>query len=834
MGFSILPTFANSVPRYQGITSDNFVSLNAQDYNAEIPSADGHNWVFTTNLVNWASPVVLSNNANTTFSGTGVMEAQPNSGINNGAALAGPELDYLVNFTTPGTYYIWVRAAADSAPGPSGNDSISIGIDGVLSAQVGNAFPIGEGLVWTNALLGAGPSGLASTAAIVVTFPGQHVINVWMREDGFDFDKLLLTTTASYAPTGTGPAESSTNPPVVAPGGYYFSDNFESAAQVSPYTIAQQEASNSLATLSTPGPAQVGSWFTYDQADGGPNLFGVQVTDAVDESGQSYTNSYQGSNVLRVIRATAAKGAGGSAVIANFSQAQTGGVIRATWLNMVAANPYPYSEMVIISSVASGGGEGTSDALLALGLNGGGSAIVYVSGWDPIPGVTNDLAYTWQFYQLDVDLDNQEFTLSIDGSSTGPLPNPAPLAPANTAAGIAFRGGSSYDDLFYIDSLQVYPILKHITVASSILEGQTILTNVPLSYTVNNGFTLTNALAVDTNSVTLTVNGTAVTPQITSTSNGVTVTYAPAGGWPLQSSNTAVLTVSDDENPPVSTTSTVDFSILPVFTNNVVRAQGTTADQFVSLNAPDYNLEVPSADGHNWVLTTNLINWASPVILSNNADTNFSGAGVMEAQPNAGINLGAALTGPELDYLVNFTTPGTYYIWVRAAADSAPGPSGNDSVSIGIDGVLSAQLGNAFPIGEGLLWTNALLGAGPAGFASKAAIVVSTPGEHVINVWMREDGFDFDKLLLTTTASYIPTGAGPPESAIVGSGTPGPTLVLTVSGNTLTISWSGTGFVLQQNSDLGNPAGWTAVPNGATSPVIITPSGSQMFYRLKM
>jgi hypothetical protein len=35
---------------------------------------------------------------------------------------------------------------------------------------------------------------------------------------------------------------------------------------------------------------------------------------------------------------------------------------------------------------------------------------------------------------------------------------------------------------------------------------------------------------------------------------------------------------------------------------------------------------------------------------------------------------------------------------------------------------------------------------------------------HTINVWMREDGFVFDKLVLTTSATYTPTGSGPPSS----------------------------------------------------------------------
>src|SRR2546430_10860622 len=41
-------------------------------------------------------------------------------------------------------------------------------------------------------------------------------------------------------------------------------------------------------------------------------------------------------------------------------------------------------------------------------------------------------------------------------------------------------------------------------------------------------------------------------------------------------------------------------------------------------------------------------------------------------------------------------------------------------------------------------------------------------GVHTIHIWMREDGQIVDKLLVTTNASFIPTGLGPPESERVG------------------------------------------------------------------
>jgi lysophospholipase L1-like esterase len=45
------------------------------------------------------------------------------------------------------------------------------------------------------------------TATINVTSTGLHTINVWMRESGVVLDKLLLTSSSSYTPTGKGLAE---------------------------------------------------------------------------------------------------------------------------------------------------------------------------------------------------------------------------------------------------------------------------------------------------------------------------------------------------------------------------------------------------------------------------------------------------------------------------------------------------------------------------------------------------------------------------------------------------------------------------------------------------
>ena len=63
---------------------------------------------------------------------------------------------------------------------------------------------------------------------------------------------------------------------------------------------------------------------------------------------------------------------------------------------------------------------------------------------------------------------------------------------------------------------------------------------------------------------------------------------------------------------------------------------------------------------------------------------------------------------------------------------------------------------------------------------------------------------------------------------------PPPRLTLVRAGSQITISWPGEGFVLQENANVANPAGWTDAAGGAASPVTVTvPASGMKFYRLR-
>lgn len=139
------------------------------------------------------------------------------------------------------------------------------------------------------------------------------------------------------------------------------------------------------------------------------------------------------------------------------------------------------------------------------------------------------------------------------------------------------------------------------------------------------------------------------------------------------------------------------------------------------------------------------------------ADAAAAGGQVMRSSPNNGanINTGYSAGSPQLDFPIKFSTTGTYQVWLRGYAANGD----DDSVHVGLDGVGPTSSDRITTFATSPSWTKATMD-GPV-----ATIVVSTPGVHTLNLWMREDGLSVDRLLLTTNANFTPSGVGPAESA---------------------------------------------------------------------
>jgi sugar lactone lactonase YvrE len=312
----------------------------------------------------------------------------------------------------------------------------------------------------------------------------------------------------------------------------------------------------------------------------------------------------------------------------------------------------------------------------------------------------------------------------------------------------------------------------------------------------------------------------------------VAATATNLSNYALNNSGTiSGATVNVDGRTVVLTTSPLFNNVTHILTvNNVQAANGLTlatnsqiaisvpgdtirteyglggTNRLLVLEAEHYNLNSPGG-GSSWIFTT-----APPLLKPTDANTNFSGDGAMLAVPVIGRNLGSPALGsvpadsPRLDFTVQFTNTGTFYVWVRGVGDSAPGPSTNDSVFIGLDNALTTGI-TGFPLGQGYAWANS-----PAG--NSGPIVISTPGFHLINVWMREDGFTVDKLLLTSDRAFTPTG---------------PVITVTRSGTGLIQSWPG-GGTLQSSTNVVGP--YVDIP-GSSSPFNVVPAGAQNYYRVR-
>ena len=169
--------------------------------------------------------------------------------------------------------------------------------------------------------------------------------------------------------------------------------------------------------------------------------------------------------------------------------------------------------------------------------------------------------------------------------------------------------------------------------------------------------------------------------------------------------------------------------------------QDEGSDGIVSMEAEHYTINT-SQGGHQWTLVT------SP--------GGYSDEGAMEATPDSGTNQDTdyAANSPRLDFLVNFVKTGTHYVWVRGYGKDG----GADSCHAGLDGQEISTCDRLQYFDPLYAWHNQTRDGPDATFN------VTTAGIHSFNIWMREDGFVIDKIVLTSNITYMPIGSGPSES----------------------------------------------------------------------
>ncbi|MHC4740115.1 MAG: hypothetical protein ACYS9Y_14495, partial [Planctomycetota bacterium] len=169
--------------------------------------------------------------------------------------------------------------------------------------------------------------------------------------------------------------------------------------------------------------------------------------------------------------------------------------------------------------------------------------------------------------------------------------------------------------------------------------------------------------------------------------------------------------------------------------------QDSGADGIVSMEAENYDVYTQQGT-HNWVSVT--------------TPTGYTGSAAMNTTPNDGTNqnTGYAANSPRLDFQVDFVKTGTHYVWIRGYGATGS----DDSIHAGLDGAEISTCDRISAFTTSYTWFKATMDGPDATFD------VASTGVHTVNAWMREDGFVFDKIVLTTNAGYTPTGDGPAES----------------------------------------------------------------------
>lgn len=143
--------------------------------------------------------------------------------------------------------------------------------------------------------------------------------------------------------------------------------------------------------------------------------------------------------------------------------------------------------------------------------------------------------------------------------------------------------------------------------------------------------------------------------------------------------------------------------------------------------------------------TSRVINGTNFQWVASNSVAGYSGTGYMEASPNVGANINAAWsnTCPQLDYTVNFTSNATHWVWVRGYATNG----NDDSVHAGLDN--STNTASNITLNQLNAWD-----ASATRTIGGLATLTAATGTHTFHLWMREDGFKVDRVILAVTSNF--------------------------------------------------------------------------------
>jgi WD40 repeat protein len=176
--------------------------------------------------------------------------------------------------------------------------------------------------------------------------------------------------------------------------------------------------------------------------------------------------------------------------------------------------------------------------------------------------------------------------------------------------------------------------------------------------------------------------------------------------------------------------------------------QASSPDGVISIEAEDFDISVPGGE-HQWQRI---------------ADATASGETKVQALPDR--VRGADSKGdrdkefmtwdpyrdsPRLDYRINFSMIGTYYVWTRAKGTDVYA----NSYHVGLNGIPLDSADRMENDSKEWLWDSRTKDG------IRPTIEIFEPGPAILNVWMREDGVEIDKIILVRDRRFKPKQFGP-------------------------------------------------------------------------
>ena len=169
-------------------------------------------------------------------------------------------LSYKVHFSTPGRYYFWARIFSTGGE----DNGMHVGLNGTWP-ESGQRWQTIKKNAWqwdSRQRTEQVHVGVPGQLFLDVPSAGEHIVQISMREDGFEIDKWLMTTDRNYTPEGTGPAavvKSGRAPsPFTIPTGYI---DAPAPTPFTPKQVAEKAAKKAAAPTKAPAnaPAAVAS-----------------------------------------------------------------------------------------------------------------------------------------------------------------------------------------------------------------------------------------------------------------------------------------------------------------------------------------------------------------------------------------------------------------------------------------------------------------------------------------------------------------------------------------------------------------------------------------------